>query len=475
MAEKTMGSLIAVIFLSGIMGGIPADSAQRGDTLPEVKIGNQVWMSRNLDVDTFRNGDPIPHAATQEAWQRAVQNRQPAWCYLGNDPAKGRKFGRLYNWYAVNDPRGLAPEGWRIPTVEDWKELLAYLDQTPNISAHELMRRREDWTHTTGYENNASGFTALPGLNRSTYGEIKDPAADWGEHAVWWSTTIFEVPNMARAKVLQVEGFGYHIDHVDKGSGLSVRCIRETTPAKRSAVPPPTSETPPPSPATTEADLLPWERESEAAPLSEIDRLIQRADAGEVEAIFDLVDALMEGEPMPFDEAQALKWVQGAAEAGHAEMQMAMGMIHFEGLLGLPENIDQTFHWLRLSAQQGFAEGQALLGGLYLMIPDHLDYIEGHYWLRRSAAEGNSNAQHFLGFQYAEGLGVPANPEEAVRLWQLSAEQGNEIAAYELAHAYENGFGVAASRQNAVRWYRRAAAGGHPEAAEAVARLTGAR
>jgi len=69
-----------------------------------VAIGGLSWMSRNLDVDRFRNGDPIPEARTAEEWKAAGENRQPAWCYHNNDAAGGAKYGRPYNWYAVTDP-----------------------------------------------------------------------------------------------------------------------------------------------------------------------------------------------------------------------------------------------------------------------------------------------------------------------------------------------------------------------------------
>ena len=69
-----------------------------------VKIGTQVWMTKNLNLDKFRNGDPIPKAETFEQWKKAGDNKQPAWCYYNNDPANGVKYGKLYNWYAVNNP-----------------------------------------------------------------------------------------------------------------------------------------------------------------------------------------------------------------------------------------------------------------------------------------------------------------------------------------------------------------------------------
>ena len=88
-----------------------------------VTIGTQVWTTKNLDVSTFRNGEIIPEAKTNIEWEAAGDNKQPAWCYYDNNPANGTKYGKLYNWYAVNDPRGLAPEGWHVPTDKEWKVL----------------------------------------------------------------------------------------------------------------------------------------------------------------------------------------------------------------------------------------------------------------------------------------------------------------------------------------------------------------
>jgi uncharacterized protein (TIGR02145 family) len=92
-----------------------------------VTIGTQTWMTKNLDVATFRNGDAIPQAKTDEEWQAAGENKQPAWCYYDNDPKNGTKYGKLYNWYAVNDNRGLAPVGYHIPTDNEWTKLSDYL------------------------------------------------------------------------------------------------------------------------------------------------------------------------------------------------------------------------------------------------------------------------------------------------------------------------------------------------------------
>lgn len=92
-----------------------------GDDLLE--IGNQVWMKQNLNSSTFKNGDFIKQATSDKEWLSAIENEEPAWCYFQFNPVNGHRFGKLYNKYAIADSRGLAPEGWRIPTIEDWHNL----------------------------------------------------------------------------------------------------------------------------------------------------------------------------------------------------------------------------------------------------------------------------------------------------------------------------------------------------------------
>ena len=90
----------------------------------EVSIGKQVWTTKNLDVTTYRNGDVIPQVQDANAWEKLTTG---AWCYYENKTANGKKYGKLYNWNAVNDPRGLAPKGYHIPTDAEWTILTDYL------------------------------------------------------------------------------------------------------------------------------------------------------------------------------------------------------------------------------------------------------------------------------------------------------------------------------------------------------------
>ena len=90
----------------------------------DVTIGTQTWTSKNLDISTYRNGEVIPEVQDSAAWANLTTG---AWCYYENSTAKGTIYGKLYNWYAVNDPRGLAPKGYHIPSDAEWTILTDYL------------------------------------------------------------------------------------------------------------------------------------------------------------------------------------------------------------------------------------------------------------------------------------------------------------------------------------------------------------
>ena len=87
-----------------------------------IEIGNQGWMDGYLNVNKFRNGDDIPLAKTNEEWKKAGEQHQPAWCYYNSSSRY-----KLYNYWAVVDPRGIAPEGWKVPSKSDFEDLMTYL------------------------------------------------------------------------------------------------------------------------------------------------------------------------------------------------------------------------------------------------------------------------------------------------------------------------------------------------------------
>jgi len=177
----------------------------------EVIIGAQVWMTKNLEVTTFRNGDPIPQAASDEAWELAGKNKQPAWCY------NGEHYGKLYNWYAVHDPRGLAPEGWHVPTDQEWTALEKALGENPGKN----MKSTWGW-HNKGNGTNSSGFSGLPAGNRNYAGTFNDV----GKYAYWWSSTEYDTGH-AWSRYLNYYSSNVYRGGYYKEEGLSVRCLRD--------------------------------------------------------------------------------------------------------------------------------------------------------------------------------------------------------------------------------------------------------
>jgi uncharacterized protein (TIGR02145 family) len=203
-----------------------------------VTIGDQVWMAENLNVDKFRNGDPIPHAQTDEEWQLAGENGQPAWCYYDNDPANGKIYGKLYNWYAVNDLRGLAPEGWHVATDDDWTILENYLiangynyDGTKDEDKiAKSLCAKTNWelsseAGTPGAapeNNNSTGFTALPGGYRGSSGSYDGV----GNNGSWWSAPESRAGN-AWGRLLYYDTSSVYRNYGSKKGSYSVRCLRD--------------------------------------------------------------------------------------------------------------------------------------------------------------------------------------------------------------------------------------------------------
>ena len=187
----------------------------------ETRVGNQIWAGVNLDVARFRNGDVIPEAKTKEAWLRAAAKKQPAWCYYENKTDNGRHFGKLYNWYAVNDPRGLAPEGWHIASEEEWEELFRHL--AGKSIAGLALKTREGWLQD-GNGTDVVGFHAMPGGNRFEDGHFEGI----NEYTGWWTTTEADETN---AYDINLTDRSHSISsyQISKEDGLYVRCVKNTT------------------------------------------------------------------------------------------------------------------------------------------------------------------------------------------------------------------------------------------------------
>ncbi len=189
------------------------ESAESGGV---VTIGTQVWTSKNLNVDTYRNGDEIPQVQDANAWSNLTTG---AWCYYTNDASNGTKYGKLYNWYAVHDPRGLAPKGYHIPTDAEWTKLTDYLGGEEEAGTK--MKSTSGW-YNNGNGTNSSGFSGLPGGFHNSNGSFSN--IDYIGY--WWSSAEGSTDGAWARSLFFNDGYVSR-NASYKRSGFSVRCLRD--------------------------------------------------------------------------------------------------------------------------------------------------------------------------------------------------------------------------------------------------------
>jgi len=193
-----------------------------GNEYKIIKYGLQEWTASNLNGSKYLNGDVISEAKTSEEWIKAGAEGKPAWCYFNNDPENGKKFGKLYNWYAINDPKGLAPKGWRIPQNPDWTKLVKNLLGVD--VAGMKMKSKTGWKSKNGTNN--IGFEALPGGYRNEKGEFKE----LGSKGQWWANSEpveVKKSNMIYSLMLNDHTTEVSYLKMNKANGLSIRCIKD--------------------------------------------------------------------------------------------------------------------------------------------------------------------------------------------------------------------------------------------------------
>ena len=183
--------------------------------LSSVTIGSQVWTDKNLDVTTYSDGTIIPQVTDPIAWAGLTTG---AWCYYDNNSANGVLYGKLYNWYAVNDARGLAPLGWHIPTDAEFTTLSNNLGGN-SVAGNAMMSTGISlWPFPNTNATNSSGFSGLPGGYRHSNASFNS----MGQWAVFWSSDAGYNDWQLRANS---STFGKYPD-VPK-FGFSVRLIKD--------------------------------------------------------------------------------------------------------------------------------------------------------------------------------------------------------------------------------------------------------
>ncbi len=172
--------LIALGFI--IVAGCqkPNDDDDPGDFYESVTIGNNTWMVKNLAVVTYRNGDPITHMKEDKQWLSA---KEGGWCIYDNDTSHLNDLGLIYNWHAIKDPRGIAPEGWHVATNAEWQALIITLGGVDSAGAKLKEMGFEHWAPPNTGATNSTGFSAYAGGYRS---EVDGSFKDIGGQGFWW-------------------------------------------------------------------------------------------------------------------------------------------------------------------------------------------------------------------------------------------------------------------------------------------------
>ena len=200
-----------------------------GNIYQTAKIGNQWWMAENLKVAHYQNGESIPNVASSASWGGLSTG---AFCNYGNDTSQVATYGRLYNWFAVNDGRGIAPVGWHIATDDEWKQLEMYLGMSQTDADGVFWRGSDEggklkeagtehWNAPNIGATNVFWFSAIPG----GYRQISGTFADMGLGAFFWSSTESAVGN-AYDRRLRFDQLGVHRSGDYKPYGFSVRCVK---------------------------------------------------------------------------------------------------------------------------------------------------------------------------------------------------------------------------------------------------------
>ena len=215
------------LFLFGSLSAI-------SQSIPTVRIYKQLWAEKNLSVSKFQNGDDIPEAKTKQEWISAFENKRPAWCSYRNSSKNDSVFGKIYNWYAISDSRGICPPGFLIPTPQDWYILQYNLNMdtatgNPFIAAAKRMKSKTGWFEN-GNGPNYSRLNCKPGGVRLNDGSF----TGYGRQIGYWSILpeSIDTPTSTHAYrtpyyLVEFHAIDLIVSEDPEMNGFYVRCIRQ--------------------------------------------------------------------------------------------------------------------------------------------------------------------------------------------------------------------------------------------------------
>jgi uncharacterized protein (TIGR02145 family) len=208
---------------------------QEGNVIKKTEIGKQVWSTENLNVAHFRNGDLIPEAKNLDEYFKYEQEKSPCWCYYDFDNKNESIYGKLYNWYAVNDTRNIAPEGWRVSSKQDWEELIDFLGGSSTAASKLKSTESDLWISQSENIKDSYSFCAKPGGFLSTTSEMGDGFQSLRRVGNWWCSNSINDDSansifMYSSNEYKTENEIYieETGKTGKWFALSVRIIRDT-------------------------------------------------------------------------------------------------------------------------------------------------------------------------------------------------------------------------------------------------------
>jgi uncharacterized protein (TIGR02145 family) len=214
-----------------------------GNKYVTVKIGDQWWMAQNLRTSRYRNGEVIPTNHTNYQWANTASDAYAIYPDtlvggINSDAEMVNVYGNLYNWLTVDDPRGLCPVGWHVPSDAEWKQLEMHLGMTQQEADETLWRGTDEggklkstrtepeahprWSSPNTRASNESGFSGVPGGYRSYFGFFDH----FKYYGFWWSSSEFST-NRTWYRYLSYINSNVGRDNSNKRNGFSVRCIKD--------------------------------------------------------------------------------------------------------------------------------------------------------------------------------------------------------------------------------------------------------
>lgn len=224
--------LVDYLFKGGAPPNCGTVTDYDGNVYQTVTIGTQVWMTENLKVTHYRNGDPIVNVTEDTVWWWLTTG---AYCNYDNDEGHVAVYGRLYNWYAVGDSRGLAPEGWHVPSDEEWKQLEMSLGMSQADADYYDFRGTDEcgklkeigithWNIPNEGATNESGFSAIPSGIRN----LESTFLNMGNNVFYWLATEHKsIDDKAYDRILYYDRSDIRRTTNMKLFGFSVRCIKD--------------------------------------------------------------------------------------------------------------------------------------------------------------------------------------------------------------------------------------------------------